>query len=92
LFGTCRAWSRELLALKKKVERLKGKRRGRGARFNVVSLFQDERLTEVILEFLAETEIGRRYVLYIFNAKIIYAWHDGHNCAQPFESPHTTPS
>jgi hypothetical protein len=61
LFGRCRAWRRELLALKTKVERLKGKRRGRGARLNVVSLFQDERLTEVILEFLEETEVGRRY-------------------------------
>jgi hypothetical protein len=61
LFGRCRAWRRELLALKKKVERLKGKRRGRDARLNVVSLFRDERLTEVILEFLAETEVGRRY-------------------------------
>jgi hypothetical protein len=49
------------LALKKKVERLKGKRRGRDARLNAVSLFQDERLTEVNLEFLAETEVGRRY-------------------------------
>jgi hypothetical protein len=51
----------ELLALKKKVEPLKGKRRGTGARLKVVSLFQDERLTEVILEFLEETEVGRRY-------------------------------
>jgi hypothetical protein len=33
----------------------------RGARLNVVSLFQDERLTEAILEFLEQTEIGRRY-------------------------------
>jgi hypothetical protein len=42
LFGWCRAWRRELLDLKKKVERLKGKRRGRGIRPNIVSLFQDE--------------------------------------------------
>jgi hypothetical protein len=28
---------------------------------HVVSLFQDERLTKVILEFLEETEVGRRY-------------------------------
>jgi hypothetical protein len=61
LFGGCRAWKRELLALKKKIERLKGKWRGRGVRLNVVSLFQDERLTEAILEFLERIEIGRRY-------------------------------
>jgi hypothetical protein len=61
LFGRCRAWRRELLDLKKKVERLKGKRRGRGARLKVVSLFQDERLTDAVLEFLEQTEIGRRY-------------------------------
>jgi hypothetical protein len=61
LFGGCRAWKRELLSLKKKIERLKGKRRGRGPRLKVVSLFQDERLTEFVLEFLEATEVGRRY-------------------------------
>jgi hypothetical protein len=50
-----------VLALKKKIERLRGKRRGRGGRVNVVSLFQDERLTEAVLEFLEETEVGKRY-------------------------------
>jgi hypothetical protein len=49
LFGRCRAWRRELLALKKKVEWLKGKRRGRGTRLNVVSLFQDKWLMEAIV-------------------------------------------
>jgi hypothetical protein len=61
LFGGCKAWKREVLALKKKIERLRGKRRGRGGRVNVVSLFQDERLTEAVLEFLEETEVGKRY-------------------------------
>jgi hypothetical protein len=61
LFRRCRAWRRELLDLKKKVERLKGRRRGRGARLKVVSLFQDEQLTDAVLEFLEQTEIGRRY-------------------------------
>jgi hypothetical protein len=28
---------------------------------NVVSLFKDERFTEVILDFVAETEVGRRF-------------------------------
>jgi hypothetical protein len=42
LFGRYRAWRKELLDLKKKVEQLKGKYRGRGTRLNMVSLFQDE--------------------------------------------------
>jgi ribonuclease HI len=61
LFGGCKAWKRELLALRKKIEKITGKKRGRGDRLKVVTLFQDERLTDAILEFLAETEIGRRY-------------------------------
>jgi hypothetical protein len=68
LFGGCRAWKRECLALKKRVERLTGKKRkrgqrrsGRGARLKVVDLFEDERLTEAVLEFLKDIEIGRRY-------------------------------
>jgi hypothetical protein len=68
LFGGCRAWKRECLALKKRVERLTGKKRKRGqrrsergARLKVVDLFKDERLTEAVLEFLKDTEIGRRY-------------------------------
>jgi hypothetical protein len=50
-----------VLDLKKKIERLRGKRQGRGRRVNVVSLFQDEWLTEAILEFLEEMEVGKRY-------------------------------
>jgi hypothetical protein len=61
LFGRCRAWRKELLDLKKKVEWLKGRWRGRGARLKVVSFFQDEWLTDAVLEFLEQTEIGRRY-------------------------------
>jgi hypothetical protein len=61
LFGQCRAWRQELLDLKKMVEQLKGKRRGRGIRLNVVSLFQDERYTKDILEVLERTDIGKRY-------------------------------
>jgi hypothetical protein len=59
LFGGCRAWKREYLALKKRVEKITGKKRGRGqrrnergARLKVVDLFKDERLTEAVLEFL----------------------------------------
>jgi hypothetical protein len=33
----------------------------RGARLKVAELFKDERLTGAVLEFLEETEIGRRY-------------------------------
>jgi hypothetical protein len=68
LFEGCRAWKRECLALKKWVERLTGKKRKRGqrrsergARLKVVDLFKDERLTGAVLEFLKDTEIGRRY-------------------------------
>jgi hypothetical protein len=61
IFGGCKAWKRELLALRKKIEKLTGKGRGRGRRLKVVSLFQDERFTEAILDFLDETEIGKRY-------------------------------
>jgi hypothetical protein len=68
LFGGCRAWKRECLALKKRVERITGRRRKRGqwrsergARLKVVDLFKDERLTAAVLEFLEDTEIGRRY-------------------------------
>jgi hypothetical protein len=67
LFGGCRAWRRECLALKK-VERITGRKRKRGqqrnecgARLKVVNLFKDERLTGAVLEFLEETEIGRRF-------------------------------
>jgi hypothetical protein len=68
LFGGCRAWKRECLALKKRVERITGKRRKRGqrrrergARLKVVDLFKDERLTGAVLDFLKDTEVGRRY-------------------------------
>jgi hypothetical protein len=68
LFGGCRAWKRECLALRKRVERITGKKRKRGqrrsergARLKVVDVFKDERLTEAVLEFLKDTEIGRRY-------------------------------
>jgi hypothetical protein len=61
LFGGCKAWKREGLAPKKWVEKVKGRRRGSGARLNVVSLFQDVSLTTGILDFLAATEIGRRH-------------------------------
>jgi hypothetical protein len=68
LFGGCRAWKRECLALKKRFERIMGNKRKRGqrrsergARLKVVDLFKDERLTEAVLEFLKDTEIGRRY-------------------------------
>jgi hypothetical protein len=68
LFGGCRAWKRECLALKKRVEKITGKKRGRGqqrnergARLKVVDLFKDERMTEAVLEFLEDTEIDRRY-------------------------------
>jgi hypothetical protein len=37
------------------------RRSERGARLKVVDLFRDERLTEAVLEFLKDTEIGRRY-------------------------------
>jgi hypothetical protein len=49
------------LALRKKIEKLTGKRRGRGRRLKVVSLFQDERFTEAIVDVLDETEIGKQY-------------------------------
>jgi hypothetical protein len=56
------------LALKKRVERITGKRRKRGqrrrergARLKVVDLFKDERLTGAVLDFLKDTEVGRRY-------------------------------
>jgi hypothetical protein len=40
----------------------RGQRRSeRGARLKVVDLFKNERLTEAVLEFLDDTEIGRRY-------------------------------
>jgi hypothetical protein len=68
LFGGCRAWKRECLTLKTGVERIKGKKRKRGqrrsergAQLKVVDLFKDERLTEAVLGFLKDTEIGRRY-------------------------------
>jgi hypothetical protein len=38
------------------------RRSERGARLKVVDLFRDERLTEAVLEFLKDTEIGRRYL------------------------------
>jgi hypothetical protein len=59
--SSSQAWKRELLALRKKIEKITGRKRGRGRRLKVVTLFHDERLTDAILEFLAETEIGRRY-------------------------------
>jgi hypothetical protein len=56
--GGYKAWKCELLALWKKIEKLTGKRRGRG-RLKVVSLFQDGWFTEAILDLLDETEIGK---------------------------------
>jgi hypothetical protein len=68
LFGGCSAWKRECLALKRRVERITGKRRKRGqrrrergARLKVADLFKDERLTGVVLDFLKDTDIGKRY-------------------------------
>jgi hypothetical protein len=62
LLGGCRAWKREWLALKKRVEKISGKKRKcgqrrseRGARLKVVDLFRDERPTEAVLEFLARS-------------------------------------
>jgi hypothetical protein len=50
------------------VEKITGKKRGwgqrrneRGARLKVVDIFKDERMTKAVLEFLEDTEIGRRY-------------------------------
>jgi hypothetical protein len=43
LFGGCRAWKRECLALKKRVEKITGKRRKPGSKS--LDLFKDERLT-----------------------------------------------
>jgi hypothetical protein len=37
------------------------RRRERGARLKVVDLFKDERLTGAVLDFLKDTEVGRRY-------------------------------
>jgi hypothetical protein len=61
LFGGCRAWKRECLALKKKVKRITGRKRKRGqrrcergARLKVVDPFKEERLTEAVLEFLKD--------------------------------------
>jgi hypothetical protein len=62
LFGGCRAWKREVLTLRKEVERITGRKRRLGNRLKVVTLFHDERLTETILDYLAATEVGRRYV------------------------------
>jgi hypothetical protein len=59
LFGGCKAWNTEALALKKWVEKVRGKRRG--ARLNAVSLFQDSLRQSFILDFLAVTEVGKRY-------------------------------
>jgi hypothetical protein len=68
LFGGCKAWKRECLALKKRIERITGKRRKRGqrrrergARVKVVDLFKDERLTGAVLDFLKDTDVGKRY-------------------------------
>jgi hypothetical protein len=35
--------------------------RERGARLKVVNLFKDERLTGAVLDFLKDTDIGKRY-------------------------------
>jgi hypothetical protein len=43
------------------MEKVKGRKRGRGARMSVAALFQDDRLTKGILDFLDATEVGRRY-------------------------------
>jgi hypothetical protein len=68
LFGGCKAWKRECLALKKRVERITGKRRKRGqrrrergARVKVVDLFKNEKLTGAVLDFLKDTDIGKRW-------------------------------
>jgi hypothetical protein len=51
LVGGRKAWKGEVLALRKRVEKINGRKGGRGAHLNAVSLFQDERLTEGILDF-----------------------------------------
>jgi hypothetical protein len=47
-------------ALNKRVEKITRRKREREGRLKV-DLFKDERLTEAVLEFLADTEVGRRY-------------------------------
>jgi hypothetical protein len=61
LFGECRRWQCEFAELRKEVERITGKTRRLRERLKVVDLFNDDRLTKAILEFLAATEVGRRY-------------------------------
>jgi hypothetical protein len=61
LFGECRRWQCEFAELRKEVERIMGKTRRLRERLKVVHLFNDDWLTKVILEFLAATEVGRRY-------------------------------
>jgi hypothetical protein len=43
LFEGCRAWKRECLALKKRVEKITGMKRERGARLKVVDVSKDDR-------------------------------------------------
>jgi hypothetical protein len=61
LFRECRRWQREFAELRKEVERIMGKTRRLRERLKVVDLFNDDRLTKAILEFLAATEVGRHY-------------------------------
>ena len=62
LFGACDRWQREYEVLAQEVEKITGKPRRRRGRLKAVEIFSDDRLTKAILEFLAATEVGRRYV------------------------------
>jgi hypothetical protein len=42
------------------LKKITGRKGGRGGSLKAVELFKDERLTEALLEFLADTEVGRR--------------------------------
>jgi hypothetical protein len=61
LFGECRHWQCEFAELRTEVERITGKTRRLRERLKVVDLFNDDRLTKAILEFLAATQVGRHY-------------------------------
>ncbi|KAI5813529.1 hypothetical protein BZA77DRAFT_373516 [Pyronema omphalodes] len=61
LFGECHRWRREYAVLKKEVDAIKGRSWRPRARLKAVDLFSDDRYTKVLLEYLAATEIGRRY-------------------------------
>jgi hypothetical protein len=61
LFRECRRWQREFAELRREVARITGKTRRLRERLKAVDLFTDDRLTKAILDFLAVTEVGRRY-------------------------------